>query len=51
MSETLAFALFDGQPEWADITLALGVAFLVSAVIAWLLGRLVGVVLTAAFGS
>ena len=51
MTDALAFTLFDGQPEWADIAMALGLAFLVSVVIAWLLGRLVKVVLAAAYGS
>jgi small conductance mechanosensitive channel len=47
----VAFSLFDGQPEWVEVTLALGIAFLVAAVIAALIGRLVRVILTAIYGD
>jgi small-conductance mechanosensitive channel len=47
----LAFSLFDGQPEWAEVALALAVAFLASALIAAALGRLVRIVLTAIYGD
>jgi small conductance mechanosensitive channel len=51
VTDPVAFSLFDGQPEWAEVALALGVAFLVSTVVAALLGRLVRVVLTAVYGD
>jgi small conductance mechanosensitive channel len=47
----LAFSLFDGQPEWSEVALALGVAFLVASLVAAALGRLVRLLLTAAYGD
>jgi small-conductance mechanosensitive channel len=51
VTDTLAFALFDGQPEWAEVSLALGVAFLLSTLIAALIGRLVRVILMTVYGD
>jgi len=47
----LAFSLFDGQPEWSEVALALGLAFLVAALVASAAGRLVRIVLTAVYGD
>lgn len=51
MTPPLAFSLFDGHPEWAEVALALGVAFLVASLAAAALGRLVRLLLTAAYGN
>ena len=51
MSDPLAFSLFDAQPEWSEIALALGIAFLIASIAAALLGRLVRVVLTTVYGA
>jgi small conductance mechanosensitive channel len=51
VTEPVTSSLLDGQPEWAEVALALGLAFLVSTVVAVLLGRLVRVVLTAIYGG
>jgi moderate conductance mechanosensitive channel len=51
VTPSLAFSLFDGQPEWSEIALVLGVAFVVAALLASVIGRLVRVVLTAIYGD
>ena len=47
MTPPLAFSLFDGQPEWSEIALVVGVAFLIAALVASAMGRMVRLVLLA----
>ncbi len=51
MTPPLALSLFDGQPEWSEIAMALGVAFVVASLLATALGRLVRLALTAIHGD
>ena len=51
MTPALALELFDGQPEWSEIALVLGVAFVVASLLATALGRLVRLALTAIHGD
>ena len=51
MTPPLAFSLFDGQPEWSEVALALGLAFLVATLVASVTGRLVRLVLSAIYGD
>ena len=51
MIPPLALSLFDGRPEWAEVALAVGVAFLAAALVAAALGRLVRIALTAIYGD
>ena len=46
----LAFSLFDNQPEWSEVALVFGLAFLIAAFVSAAFGRLVRVVLTSAYG-
>ncbi len=51
MTSPLAFSLFDGQPEWAEVAVILGLAFLVATLVATVTGRLVRLVLSAIYGD
>ena len=51
MTPPLAFALFDGQPEWSEIALVLGVAFVVAALLASAIGRIVRLILTTIYSD
>ena len=51
MTSPLAFSLFDGQPEWAEVAVILGLAFLVATLVALVTGRLVRLVLSAIYGD
>lgn len=51
MTPPVAFSLVDGHPEWSEVALALGVAFLVASLVAAALGRLVRLLLSAAYGD
>ena len=47
----LAVSLFDGQPEWSEVALVLGVAFVVASLAASAMGRLVRLVLIGIYGA
>src|SRR5215831_6654898 len=47
----VAFNLFDGQPEWTEIALVIGVAFVVATIVATVLARLVRSLLQAVYGK
>jgi moderate conductance mechanosensitive channel len=47
----LAISLLDGQPEWAEVALVLGLAFVVASLAASATGRLVRIVLAAVYGD
>ncbi len=51
MSSPIAFALFDGQPEWSEIALVVAITFLLASLASTAIGRLVRVVLTAIYGG
>ena len=51
MTAPLALSLLDGKPEWSEVALATGVAFLVAAVVAGMVGRLVRTSVTAIYGD
>lgn len=51
MTPALALSLFDGQPEWSEVTFVLGLAFVLASLVASVTGRLVRVVLTAVYGD
>jgi len=47
----LAFSFFDGQPEWSEVALAVGVAFLIASLVASAMARMVRLVLLAVYGA
>jgi small-conductance mechanosensitive channel len=47
----LAFSLFDGQPEWAEVAIVVGVAFLIASLVASAMGKVVRLVLHAVYGA
>jgi moderate conductance mechanosensitive channel len=51
MTTPLAFSLFDGQPEWAEVTLVLSAAFLLAYLVSAVVGRLVRLVLVGIHGD
>ena len=51
MIDTLALALFDGRPEWSEVALVVGGAFLLAALAATAVGRLVRGALRAVSGE
>ena len=51
MTTPVALSLFDGQPEWAEVALVLGLAFVVAASLALVVGRVVRLALTATYGD
>ena len=51
MTAPVAFSLFDGQPEWSEVTLVLGAAFVLAYLVSVVVGRLVRVVLVAIHGD
>ena len=51
MARPIAFTLFDGQPEWTEVALVLGVAFVLAAVISTVVARLVRAMLRAIYGE
>jgi moderate conductance mechanosensitive channel len=50
MTIPLAIALFDGQPEWSEIALVLGLSFLLASLASTAIARLVRVTLTTIYG-
>jgi small conductance mechanosensitive channel len=46
----VAFSLFDGQPEWTEVALVIGAAFVFATVVSTVLARLVRSLLTAVYG-
>ena len=51
MTPPLALSLFDGQPEWAEVALVLGLSFVVAASLALVVGRVVRLALTTTYGD
>lgn len=51
MSNPFAFSLIDGQPEWSEIALVIGVAFLIASVVSTIAARLVRRTIHAIYGS
>jgi small conductance mechanosensitive channel len=51
VSDPIAFSLFDAQPEWSEIALAVAAAFLIASITSAVVGRLVRIVLTAIYGA
>ena len=51
MTSPFAFALFDGQPEWSEIALMLGVSFLLASLASTAIARLVRVTLSTIYGA
>ncbi len=47
----MAFSLIDGRPEWSEVALVLGVAFVVASLVSSALGRLVRLVLLGIYGK
>jgi small conductance mechanosensitive channel len=51
MSSPFAFSLVDGQPEWSEITLVIGVALLLASVVSTIAARLVRRTIRAIYGE
>jgi small-conductance mechanosensitive channel len=51
MTSPVGIALFDGQPEWTEIALVIGLALTLASLVSTALARLVRVVLTAIYGA
>ena len=51
MTPPLAFSFFDGQPEWSEVALVVGVAFLIASLVASAMGRMVRLVLLSVYGA
>jgi small-conductance mechanosensitive channel len=51
MAHSVAFSLFDGQPEWTEVALVLGAAFVLATAISMLCARLVRRLLRHIYGA
>jgi small-conductance mechanosensitive channel len=51
MTTPLAFSLFDNQPDWTEVALVIGIAFVFAAIVSTVLGRLVRSMLKAIYGA
>src|SRR4051812_47957842 len=51
MTTPLAFSLFDNHPDWTEVALVIGIAFLFAAIVSTVLGRLVRSMLKAIYGA
>ena len=51
MTPPLSFWLFDGQPEWSEVALVLGLAFVVAYVVSAAVGRVLRLVLVGIYGG
>jgi small-conductance mechanosensitive channel len=47
----IAFSLVDGQPEWSEVALVIGVAFLLAALVSTTVARVVRLVLSSIYGD
>jgi small-conductance mechanosensitive channel len=51
MTTPVAFSLFDNQPEWTEVALVIGVAFVFAGIVSTVLARLVRAMLKAIYGD
>jgi len=51
MTTPVAFSLLDNQPDWTEVALVIGIAFVFASIVATVLARLVRSLLKAIYGE